>query len=36
MVYVYQAKHLNHLLTNVLCILGFEPSKAEPSIYMRR
>ena len=29
-------KAFNQLMTNVLRSLGFEPSKAEPSIYMRR
>ena len=29
-------KAFNHLLTNVLDSLGFKPSRAEPSIYIRR
>ena len=29
-------KAFNHLLTDVLDSLGFKPSRAEPSIYMRR
>ena len=27
-------KAFNHLLTDVLCSLGFEPSSADPSIYI--